>query len=298
MGLSEVLRLLDGTHSVEDAVRAYEAAKADLEDDRRRQFASLGVPADETCPASRLYHEQSAITRDWSPRLTSDESYAHALSLDYKAYPDSPRVALPPPVLESAAPLADLVAARRSVPDVADLPVTLDAVSTLLGTSAGVTRPGDLPLRAAPSAGALFPVETYLLAFRVDGLESGIYHYAPLRHDLEWVTDLPDRSEVLARILAPGLAAATPPVIVVLTAVFERVQAKYGERGYRFALVETGHVGQNLSLVAGALGLAGNCIGGFCDQEANELLGLDGAREAVVYMFLTGRPRQAAVAHR
>jgi len=292
MQFREVLQLLDGSHPVEEAVQAYQEARRELERERRDHFTALGAAPEQECPAASVYHAQSVISRDWVPRLTAEESYAHALDLGYKSYPDSPHVTLAEswPVDLS---LVDAIRSRRSVSDVEDRPLDLARLATLLRLACGVTMRGPLPLRAAPSAGALFPVETYVLAFRVDGLEPGLYHYAPLGDRLERISSLPDRRTVIAEVLAPGLADITPPLILSLTAVLPRVQAKYGERGYRFSLLEAGHIGQNMSLVSAGMGLAGNCIGGFCDDEVNRLLGLPAPDEIALYLFLVGWPRPA-----
>src|SRR5207245_963618 len=93
----------------------------------------------------------------------------------------------------------------------------------------------------------------------------------------------------LRATLPPGLLGATPSVVVVLTSMLARVERKYLERGFRFALLEAGHIGQNLGLVATALGLASTCVGGFCDDEMNRLLGLDRDDEVSTYLFLVGR---------
>ena len=291
MGFREVLRLLDGNHSVEDAVSAYDEARRELALERRGHFVALGASPDEISPAARIYHAESSISRDWTPRLTSEESHAHARNLGYKRYPGSPRVSLPGSAPKVEAVVTAAIRDRRSVNEFADVPVDLAMLAALLRGGCGVTRPGELPLRAAPSAGALYAVECYILAFRVDGLEVGLYHYAPLEDELERVSDLDDREAVVRAVLAPGLADATPPVIIALSAVLPRVEAKYGERGYRFSLLEAGHIVQNLCLLSGGLGLVGSAVGGFCDVELNRVLGFDDPGEVGVYLYLAGWPR-------
>jgi SagB-type dehydrogenase family enzyme len=132
-------------------------------------------------------------------------------------------------------------------------------------------------------------VEAYVLAFDVTGLAAGLYHYAPLDDGLDRVAGIPDRSSVVADVLAPGLADITPPVMIAMTSVLPRVEAKYGERGYRFSLLEVGHIGQNLALLAGGFGLVSTTIGGFCDAELNRLLDVSDS-EVGLYLFLCGSP--------
>lgn len=294
MGFHELLRLLDGSHPVEDAVTAYEEARSELARERRGHLVALGADPDDVSPAARVYHLESTITRGWTPRLTPEESHAHALNLGYKRYPGAPSVTLPGSADVPERGVNEAIRQRRSVTEFADVPMQLGTLAALLRGSCGVTQGGALPLRAAPSAGALYAVETYVLAFRVEGLEPGVYHYAPLGDELERVSDVADRRRVVAAVLAPGLADITPPAIIAMSAVLPRVEAKYGERGYRFSLLEAGHIAQNLYLLAGGLGLAGSAAGGFCDAELDRVLGLDDPAEVAVYLFLTGWPGSGA----
>jgi SagB-type dehydrogenase family enzyme len=133
----------------------------------------------------------------------------------------------------------------------------------------------------------LYPVETYVFAFAVSELATGLYHYVPLDGVLEQLRLLPG-SGVANAFLPPGLSAARPPLMVALSAVFERTQLKYLERGYRFTLLEAGHMAQNLLLLATALCLNAVPVGGFWDEPFNETLGFDPAREAVIYAVLFG----------
>ena len=289
MAFNDILRLLDGTHPVEDAVRAYEGAKRDLERQRHEHLVALGASPDDVSPAARIYHRYSEISRDWTPRLTSEESHALAMDRGYKRYPEAATVALPSSARSSPQEVIDGIRSRRSTNEFADAAMPFDGLATLLRGACGVTWSGPLPLRAAPSAGALYPVETYAVAFAVTGLAAGLYHYAPMDDVLERVGDVPDRRRVVAEVLAPGLADITPPVMIAMTAVLPRVEAKYGERGYRFSLLEAGHIGQNLALLAGGLGLVSTTIGGFCDSELNRLLQVSDG-EVGVYLFLCGSP--------
>src|SRR6185312_3392731 len=138
------------------------------------------------------------------------------------------------------------------------------------------------------SAGALYPIEVYALVLRAGALEAGLYHYAPLEHELAFLRAVTS-AEALP-LNPPLLAPADASLVLVLAARFERVQKKYGERGYRFALIEAGHIAQNVSLLAAALGLDAVCMGGFFDEPMNQLLQLDGVREAAVYSVVLGGP--------
>jgi SagB-type dehydrogenase family enzyme len=144
-------------------------------------------------------------------------------------------------------------------------------------------------LRAAPSGGALYPTEVYV-AVRDGGCDAvppGLFHYNPVRGDLALIAA--DVTERLASATPYPDAVATAGATLVFTMILERTRFKYGERGYRFALLEIGHMAQNSLLAATALGLAGVPLGGFYDDEANEVLGVDGVTETIVYLVAVGR---------
>ena len=147
-----------------------------------------------------------------------------------------------------------------------------------------------LPLRAVPSGGALYPLELYVAALRVDGLEPGS---VPLRSASQRARDRSDRDrrgEVAALSTYPEIVSGCAALLLV-AAVFGRSRFKYGLRAYRFALLETGHVGQNILLAATALGLAAVPLGGYYDRRADEFLGLDGVNESTLYTVAVGCPR-------
>lgn len=271
--------------------RALQAQKRRIEAERRALFEPLGVSTECHWPASRVFHEHSVLGPAWAPILSDAEVEAFTLDLDYKRYPEAPRVALPRPGLLTAS-LESVIRARQTEREFSDRPISIDELAKLLELSAGVTNNQAVPRRAAPSPGALYPVETYPLVFSVPGLSPGVYHYATLDHELELVRPLAD-AEAAKRFLPTDFFAARPPVILALTAVFPRVQMKYLERGYRFALLEAGHIAQNLLLAATAMGLAAAPVGGFWDDPFNELLGLSPATEAVLYAVILGHRRRS-----
>ena len=190
----------------------------------------------------------------------------------------------PEPARES---LDELLAARRSTRGYADTPLHLAELSTLLRASYGVTGTlGPQPFRAAPSGGALYPLELYVAAQRVEGLELALYHFDPLRAALERIRLLAEH-ELMGltpydELLAPSAA------VLMISAVFWRSRFKYGSRAYRFALLEAGHVAQNFLLAGTALGLAACPVGGFFDRRVDALLGVDGLYEASLYLLPVG----------
>jgi len=215
-----------------------------------------------------------------SPELAASTTRAVLRSLARPAVP-LPQASLP----EVA--LADAIRRRRSARAFGGGSVTLHELAALLDAAYGVTsRSEGVLFRSVPSGGALYPLELYVRAARVDGLEPGLHHLDPLRRVLE---RLADRGPVVP--LSPYdefLDAAA--ALVVVTGVFWRSRFKYGLRGYRFTLLEAGHVGQNLLLAAVALDLAALPVGGFYDRRVERVLGVDGVNESPLYLFAVGRP--------
>ena len=143
--------------------------------------------------------------------------------------------------------------------------------------------------RTAPSAGALYPIETYLGVNAVDGVQPGIYHYSVRDHALEQVRKGALGVEV-ARAALDQAMCARAPLVFMWTAVFERSRWKYDERAYRYVYLDAGHIAQNMALAAVSLGLGSCQIAATYDDEVNELLGVDGEEESVLYMSVVGRP--------
>src|SRR5690606_23135887 len=133
--------------------------------------------------------------------------------------------------------------------------------------------------RPVPSGGGLYPLELYVLAQAVDGLDGGVYHYAPLGHLLEVVHDHPLPSLLSYELFLGQPYLAHAGALVVVTAVLERSLWKYEDRGYRYVLLEAGHVAQNMSLVAAALGLGCLSLGCFLGVDVEALLRVDRVEE-------------------
>ncbi len=207
----------------------------------------------------------------------------------FKTYPDAPRVPLPDPALDDGG-LFDALARRRSLRAYAPPPLALGELAALLWAAAGVTaRQDGFAFRTAPSAGGLYPIEHYVVANDVEGLEPGLYHYDVLGRALErLVAD--DLRLPIAQAALDQRIAATAQAVFVWTAVLERSRWKYGERFVRYVLLDAGHIAGNVALAATALGLGSCQIAAFFDDEAAALLGVDPDLEPVVYMSTVGRP--------
>jgi len=195
-------------------------------------------------------------------------------------------LALPEPDRSGQHPLEVLLQQRRSVRDYSDKPLSLSDIGQLLWAAQGITHWQGL--RTAPSAGALYPLELYVIAGRVDSLPAGIYHYQPDGHRLLEM-HRGDRRNGLARAAfgQPWLEDAA--AVVVFAAVFERTARKYGERAVRYVHMETGHAAQNLFLQAGALGLDTVTVGAFDDNAVTSLLQLPADAHPLLLMPIGGR---------
>jgi len=208
----------------------------------------------------------------------------------HKRYPEAHRIPLSDPATRGGAPLWDVVQQRRSERRFQDAPLTEAELSQVLWASQGVTRAGrGVDFRAAPSAGALYPVETYVVIHDVDGIDPGLYHYDVAHHQLEQL-ELGDFRVPIARAALDQAIAAQAQVVLVWTAVFERSKWKYRQRAYRYVYLDAGHIAQNAALAAVALGLGSCQIAALYDDEANRLLGVDGVEESTIYMTVVGRP--------
>lgn len=210
----------------------------------------------------------------------------------YKTYPDQPQIALPKPGQLAAMPLDRALRLRRSVRRYTGAALSLAALSYLLWASTGIQREErGHEFRTAPSAGALYPIETYVVANRVADLAPGLYHYEIQSHGLAQL-DTGDYGLAVAGAALGQRICALAQAVFVWTAIFQRSRWKYKQRCYRYVYLDAGHVAENLALAATAANLGTCQIGAIFDDEANELLGLDGVEESVIYMSTVGHPAE------
>jgi SagB-type dehydrogenase family enzyme len=178
---------------------------------------------------------------------------------------------------------------RRSHRQYADAPLSMDDLAGLLWASQGISaRAGSFFFRTAPSAGALYPVETYLSIQNVLSLSPGLFHFQPAEFCLERLSDGPAGKMVASAALGQNFLARAG-VVFIWSAVLRRNFSKYGHRGLRYIMMDAGHVCQNLLLAAEALGLGACPVAAFYDDALNGLLGLDGNEETVIYLAAVGR---------
>ena len=169
-------------------------------------------------------------------------------------------------------------------------PITKKQLSYLLWATTGIQRiEGAYAFRTAPSAGALYPIETYVAVNQVTDLTEGIYHYAVKNHFLEEL-QRGDFRKALTHAALGQTVCRTAAVVFIWTAIFQRSKWKYKQRGYRYIYLDAGHIGQNLALSATTMGLGSCQIGALYDDELNQILNLDGIEESAIYMSVVGYP--------
>ncbi len=181
--------------------------------------------------------------------------------------------------------MEEALAGRRSIRAYEPGPLTSEEVSQLLWAAQGVT--GDGGFRAAPSGGATYPLETYLISGNVTGIEPGLYRYVPATHSLLVVQSGDLRASLSEAALAqPCIRDAA--AVVVLTAVYDRTTERYGDRGKMYVHMDVGHAAENLLLQATALGLGAVPVGAFRTRTIAGLLGLPES-ETPLYLLPIGR---------
>lgn len=211
----------------------------------------------------------------------------------YKHYPDRPRATLPQPQKDGGAPLWEILSRRRSVRDFQTRSLKDREVSQLLWAAQGITAEAfGHRFRTVPSAGALYPVETYLVVNDVDAMPQGVYHYNALEHCLEELRK-GDFRVTIARAALDQKIAYDAGVVFAWTAVFERCKWKYRQRAYRYLYLDAGHIAQTVALAAVSLGLGSCQIAALYDEEVNDLLGVDGIEESAIYLTVIGHPKPA-----
>lgn len=232
----------------------------------------------------RNFHKKSGVISIRDPRMLFDQQPP-----SIKEYPRLESVSLPAPRIPDAS-LLDSLAARASHRDFNESKeMPLEALSALLFAGPGIqkkpSRNGDVPSRHHPSGGALYPLECYVAAFRVESLEAGLYHYHPVTHALE---RLPGDAEEIWNSCKDLIPTKKPACIAVITSVWDRTYPKYGEFAYRLALMEAGHMAQDMLLCAGAAHIKNCPAAGFSDTKVAKALDIEKDAEDPLYILLLG----------
>jgi len=197
-------------------------------------------------------------------------------------------IKLPEPRKKGEMSVEEAIEKRRSVRDYLNKPLKLEHLSQILWAAQGITDP-IRKFRSAPSAGATYPLELYVVVGNVVGLKPGIYHYSPYNHSLKLIKEGDYRLD-LYRACVNQEWVLKAPASIVITAVYERTTARYGERGIRYVHMEAGHVGQNIYLQATALGIGTVAVGAFYDERVEEIVCAKD-NERALYVFPLGYMR-------
>jgi len=222
--------------------------------------------------------------------------YARFSDLSEKTRPPGKRpspqeslITLSEPDLEKGPNLWKTLLKRRSIRDYARTSLSLQDLSNLLWATQGITAKADFPwYRTAPSAGALHPIDTYLVVNRIQELRPGIYFFHVGNFRLEMKKEGNFSRQIAEAALGQGLAADAA-VVFIWVAVIRRSRQKYHQRAYRYIYLDCGHIGQNLYLAATAMSLGCCGIAAFFDDEVNDLVGVDGKEETAIYLAAVGK---------
>jgi SagB-type dehydrogenase family enzyme len=235
--------------------------------------------------SAHRYIQETKLDRETLFRKYRPEIQSCAV---YKTMPEARTVILPRSWTKNGDPLLDILQRRRSKRKFSAGPLTLSDLACLLWAMQGITAQARaFFFRTSPSAGALYPTETYVVTDKVEGVESGIYHFNALEFLLEEIRTDVSGKEVARTALDQGFIAKGAATFI-WSAVFRRNMSKYGNRGVRYIFMDAAHICQNLLLGAEHLGLAACPVGAFYDDELNGLLHLDGQEESVLYLAVVG----------
>ena len=205
----------------------------------------------------------------------------------FKQYAEADKIKLPTD-WEMEKRLHETLQYRRSWRRYADRPLSMENLAMLLWAGQGISgRAGSFFFRTAPSAGALYPVETYLSVQNVESLSPGLYHFQPADFSLETLREGAVGKQVAEAALGQSFMARAG-VVFIWSAILRRNFSKYGHRGLRYVMMDAGHICQNLLLAAEGLELGACPVAAFYDDRLNRLLGLDGEEESVIYMAAVG----------
>ncbi len=194
------------------------------------------------------------------------------------------RMKLPKPKTHGEVSLETAIKQRRTIRSFTSEPLSLEQCSQLFWAAQGITEDRGFK-RAAPSGGALYPMDIYAVVGEncVKGLESGAYHYDPKSHAVSLVSKGDLRNKVAGAALSQ-MWMATAPLNILITAEYYRITSKYGKRGVRYAIIEAGHIGQNILLQSEAMGLGAGIVGAFNDEKIRQVVNIPPNHEPLLIL--------------
>ena len=242
---------------------------------------------------SEMFHENTKLSKlgmraygAWIQGFTSSLRVRRMLARAYKVYSLMDQRELQ--TVEPRNELDRSILARRSGREYTGEAITNEELSRMLFFSYGKTQKEGF-FRAVASGGGLYPLEVYVIALRVEGLEPGIYHYNVADHCLDAVRQGDYLDAIQENIGCNGIDVENAAAVFAVTAIFRRSTPKYQDRGYRFILMEAGAVANNLGLQATSMSLGLCQVGGFLDDPLSEMLDIDGIEEAPLVTAVVGR---------
>jgi SagB-type dehydrogenase family enzyme len=208
----------------------------------------------------------------------------------YKNYPNNPKIELTKPNNIKTETLNYAIQNRKSIRDFSEKPLLKEQLSYLIWASTGIQRKEQgFEYRTAPSAGALYPIETYVVINNVKNIVQGVYHYNIKSFYLEQIKKGDYRSVIAEAVLNQSMCYHAAAVFI-WTAIFNRSKCKYGQRAYRYIYLDAGHIAENLALSATSINLATCQIAALYDDEVNQIIDIDGLSESTIYLSVVGVP--------
>jgi len=247
---------------------------------------------------SSFFHENTKChtlerTEGTSQKLFNS-SFVH-----YKSYPRFKKTLLPKIFSKEEVSIQEVIIKERPMMEFARKSFSLEEISKILFYSAGITHTEkmdekELSHRAYPSIGSRYPLELYPVLFQDNEIEPGIYHYNVKSHTLELILTGDYRNQIIYSTKNQEWIK-NASLAILISAIFKRTEMEFGDRGYRYVLLEAGHLAQNLFLITASMSLTCDTIGEFLDDELNKLLDLDGTNEAIIYIMVIGGKSRSLV---
>lgn len=246
-----------------------------------------------------LFHVNSKSTR--SDLFVPSEQMAETMRQMPLSFSAKSRELLPLPAVDPAClskrTLAEAMLERITPHNFVAPQISKVELATLMHSCGGQNRTpaeaqAERGFRVVPSGGAMYPMEVFVHCRNVEGLPAGIYHYDPLDHGLR-LHVAGDQTEAIAKTLVQPALPEDTSIHLIFSMIPSRLAIKYGDRGYRFAMLEAGHASQNAIVAARAMGYDAIPVGGYRDEELEALLGLDGVNHVIGYLTFVGLDQDA-----
>lgn len=212
------------------------------------------------------------------------------IKIHFKTYPRFDRISFSNEKIVKGK-LNEIIKRRKSIRKFSGMPISKKELFSLLLLSSGLislNKTFDESRRPYPSAGARYPLEVYPIILNCKKIKKGLYHYNVKESSLELLLQ-EDLSEWIVKTTGGEKWIEKAAVVFIITGVLDRTRIKYGDRGYRYSLIEAGHLGQNLCLLATELDLGACPMGGFIDYEVNKMLDIDLQKEVALYLIAIGK---------